>query len=434
MNSRVWDRCKVLLQSPAAMVGVALLVRLAVLIHAGEYNISPAVDHYNFGFETGRIARAIATGHGFSSPLHGDTGPTAWTAPLYPYLLAGVFKVCGTYSTTSAVVIMVLDCVFSALTCWTVYGLGRRTFGLTVATWAGWLWAFDYLAIHISTHWVWDTCLFTLMLSAIFLLTLKVEEVQDPGPWAGFGLLCGLAILTNTSALSVVPLLLLWLFLRIRKRGGRSSLPLLAGIVIVLTLAPWLVRNYVVFGKVALLRSNFGLELYLGTVEDRPGIGFLWMHPSMNDEEMAKYRQMGELAYMKEKQRLAFATIAQNPRQFAKRSLIRFMEWWFGPWQFAVPRWLAGDFAVSKKMLLGTVTSLLTLTGFLVAIRKREGKPILYGIALIFLPLVYYGVHTSPRYRHAIDPQIILLAVYAVSCVILKFRGRAADVSRVHHA
>ena len=52
----------------------------------------------------------------FSSPLHADTGPTAWMTPIYPFLLACVFKVFGIYTKASAIFMLSLDSLFSALT------------------------------------------------------------------------------------------------------------------------------------------------------------------------------------------------------------------------------------------------------------------------------------------------------------------------------
>jgi len=46
-----------------------------------------------FGAEVCSIAEHIVLGKGFSSPFYQDTGPTAWIAPVYPYLAAVVFRI-----------------------------------------------------------------------------------------------------------------------------------------------------------------------------------------------------------------------------------------------------------------------------------------------------------------------------------------------------
>jgi len=58
--------------------------------------LSQRVDYWQS--ETGRIAAHIASGQGFSSPFHEPTGPSAWIPPVYPYLLAAIFRIFGVFS------------------------------------------------------------------------------------------------------------------------------------------------------------------------------------------------------------------------------------------------------------------------------------------------------------------------------------------------
>src|SRR5690242_18457469 len=109
-NTRVW-----------LIVVVALMALLVLMTFGHIYHFAPRNDPFGFGWETGRIARAIALGQGFSNPFRGVTGPTAWIAPLYPYFLAGVFKIFGVYSNASAWVALAVNSVFSALTCAIIY-------------------------------------------------------------------------------------------------------------------------------------------------------------------------------------------------------------------------------------------------------------------------------------------------------------------------
>src|SRR5262249_48508646 len=130
------------------IVMVALAVRLAVVALVYPERLNPDQDHWRFAGETGRIARSVAEGRGFSSPLRANTGPTAWMTPLYPLLLAGVFKILGVYTKASALAMLSLDSLFSALTCIPVFLIARRSFGEPAARWAGWGWAFFPYAIY----------------------------------------------------------------------------------------------------------------------------------------------------------------------------------------------------------------------------------------------------------------------------------------------
>src|SRR6266481_3705725 len=110
------------------IVLIAFLLRLAVITIGHTYRITPRRDHFQFGWEMGRLARSIAQGQGFSSPTDLNSGPSAWTAPVYPYILAGIFRVFGIYTHASAWMILTFNSFFAALSCGTVYLIANRIF------------------------------------------------------------------------------------------------------------------------------------------------------------------------------------------------------------------------------------------------------------------------------------------------------------------
>src|SRR5579863_6995500 len=169
------------------MVVVALALRLVVMSFLYPERTDPYRDHWRCGGEAGRIARSIAQGEGFSNPLFGKTGPTAWLSPVFPYLLAGIFKVFGIYSIASAIAALALDCLLSALTCIPVYFIARKHFGDLTAAWAGWAWAFFPYAIFFSADFIWATTLTTLLMTLVFLAALYLETSVSVWPWVGFG-------------------------------------------------------------------------------------------------------------------------------------------------------------------------------------------------------------------------------------------------------
>src|SRR5216684_3953256 len=103
-----WLACRVR-RAILFMILVAFLIRLAVIPFLLSDVLNPIRDHWDFGWEEGRIARSLAVGEGFSSPLFGKTGPTSWTTPIYPLLVAGgVFRACGAYTKAAARTILAL--------------------------------------------------------------------------------------------------------------------------------------------------------------------------------------------------------------------------------------------------------------------------------------------------------------------------------------
>src|SRR2546422_10537383 len=172
-------------RSPVVMVVVALAIRLAVmgLMYGEKKPITRAL--FTLPSEMARVASSIASGEGFASPLPDPTGPTAWVVPVYAYLLAGVFRVFGVYTAASAVAILTINSLFSALTCLPIHTLARKSFGPTVATAAGWTWVVFPYAVYTPVHWIWEACLATLLLTLLVLLAVRLDEAPSLWAWGG---------------------------------------------------------------------------------------------------------------------------------------------------------------------------------------------------------------------------------------------------------
>ena len=129
-----------------------------------------------------RIARALVTGHGFADPFRGHTGPTAWVAPLYPLLIAAVFKIFGIYTLKSAWVLLTINCAFSALTARAAWEIGARCFNLRVAKWAAWIWALYPAAMQYAVRWMWEMTLTTLLFAWLLVVLLRMRNVGGDAP------------------------------------------------------------------------------------------------------------------------------------------------------------------------------------------------------------------------------------------------------------
>ena len=105
--------------------------------------------------------------------------------PLYPVILAGVFKIFGVYTKASALAMLSLDSLFSALTCIPIFLIARKRFGEPTAVCAGWTWAFFPYAIYFSADFIWATTLTTLLVASIFLVALSLEETDKWQMWLG---------------------------------------------------------------------------------------------------------------------------------------------------------------------------------------------------------------------------------------------------------
>ena len=397
--------------SPRAMVVTALALRLLVMGFAYKIQLDPEQDHWTFGWETGRVARSIVTGGGFSSPFPEPSGPTAHLPPAYAYLLAGVFKLFGIYTTASALAILTLNNLFSSLTCLPIFWIARRVFGLRVAAWAGWTWAFFPYAVFLSNRWIWETILTMMLLTLLMWLTLHLERSPSLIAWVGYGLLWGFTALSNPVTLSTLPFLGAWIWLRHWRRGKNcTGDAVIASIMFFIVITPWIwhaSRNY---GRFVAFRSDFGLEFLFGNT----GVGSspvrLNILPDENPVEMEKVQRMGESLYLAGKQLEAREWFGQHRIRFAELTLRRILYNWTGLWDFG-PIWTL-DGTGLPHILTYSLVSFLAFAGLAGAIRDDRDGAVPLAILLICFPLVYYVTHLEERYRHPIDPVIVIFAVF----------------------
>ncbi|MGB9402580.1 MAG: glycosyltransferase family 39 protein [Candidatus Acidiferrales bacterium] len=416
LNRPVW-------QSLATITLVALALRLVAVRFLYTDTWNDFENHLLFGFETGRIARSIAAGHGYANPMLVETGPTAWMTPIYPYLLAGVFKLFGIYSEKSALAILSVNSLFSALICIPVFYITQRSFGRSVAVAASWLWALWPYSIYIAGAFVWETCLSALLLAILFLWSLKLNEQPAPNHiWLGFGMLWGLSALTNSSTLSLFPFLTAWALSPLWKNRQRwFSSAALATFGLILVLLPWQIRNYRTFHTPIPLRDNFWLEVWIGN----DGHTESWLdssaHPSINANALAEFVRLGEIPFMQEKRREALGFIARHPAQFLVTSLRRGIYMWTAFWNLD-PANLEIELHNPGNIYLTALLTIVMLIGLWQAFRTNRRAALPYALVLLIYPLVYYVTHPEIRYRHMIDPEIIVLAAVGLRFVVLEFR------------
>jgi len=306
----------------------------------------------------------------------------------------------------------VLNSIFSALTCFVILGICRRTVGVQAGLWAAWTWALFPYFIQWPVRWIWDTSLSALLMACIVYLTLRLAHSHSAASLVGYGFAWGLVGNTNPTLLAFLPAALIWIYYQ---RGGFSARARLIALplsILLLTILPWLIRNQRVMGYAG-LRDNFGEELFLGNHEAGPGFeptGFnmSWSHPVWNSRELEKYRQQGELAYIAEKKQIAEEFIREHPATFVLVTAKRIVYFWSGSPE--EPRVHPTDPRFRTALLF--TTAFFSFWGVLRMIRRRVPGSYLFLSVLLLYPLVFYITHTNPRYRHPIEPIMTILIAY----------------------
>jgi 4-amino-4-deoxy-L-arabinose transferase-like glycosyltransferase len=388
---------------------VGLALRVAYLTISRAYLFPP--DHFGFGWEAGRIASALAGGRGFSDPFVGQTGPTAWLAPAYPLILAGIFKVFGTYSALAGWVTLTFNSVCSVFTALILYALGTELFGERVGRRAGWAWALFPYAIYWPTRIVWDTSLTACLLALAFWLTLRLSRSPRADRWAFFALTWGLLALTNPVALAFALPSWGWVFVDQRRRGTLSLVRFVGALLLaVLCVAPWMLRNYRTFGEPLFIRDNFGAELRLGNGPWGLGEWMVWLHPIQDGHELARYRALGETAYVASRQREAVGFIRESFPLFLANMARRGYWFWAG-----TTKGEADDPLAWLRNFAFLEASLLAWAGLDLMRRERRREWVLFLLLFLLFPVVYYVTFVVTRYRHPVEPEMLLLIVYVLS-------------------
>ncbi|HYH00444.1 MAG TPA: glycosyltransferase family 39 protein [Terriglobales bacterium] len=399
----------------AWMVTVGFVIRLALILYFKTYEFPPTdlgvpyapphypYIHFPFGWETGQVASSLATGHGFSSPFGGGTGPTTWIGPVYPAMCAFIFKVFGVFSKASGIVILALNGLFSALTTIPMVRIGERTFGKKVAASAGWIWSAGALFMFWPVTCMWDTSVSGLLLAWLFFIAFTLAENSSAWRWIGFGALWAVAALTNPALLAFMPLSFAWPVWHLWKRRSLQwRNVVVAAVVMAALVSPWLVRNRLVMHQWVFIRGNAGFEFHLSNYHHSFGMGWFGKHPSLNKWEFEKYRRLGEMEYVAQAKREAFQFVREYPLEFVQLTIKR-------TWVF----WTDAKFGEVAPLYAGF--SLLMLLGLIATLARRLAGALLYLGVIVTYPAVYYLTLPSERYRYAIEPVMLLLSSYVVA-------------------
>ena len=392
---------------------VALVLRLNYMWQFQSIHPRQGVSVIPFLFESGNIAHSLATGHGFSSPFRVDTGPTAWMTPLFPLLLAGIFRIFGVYTFHAWAAMVLLNISCCTLACIPIYFAARRIGGIALAAGSAWLWAIFPNAILMPVESMWDACISALLVATILWATLALERAESKRPrnWCVYGLLWGVALMFNATLAALFPFLAGWLAYRAQQQNRawlRNAAAAVA--IIILCCVPWTVRNYRVFHQFVPLRSVLGLQLWLGNNDQTQDIFRGDLHPIYNTPEREKYIAQGEIAYMQQKKQEAIEYMLSHPTREAHLILYRAISIWSGGTPYPLEDFIGTPSLRFRTVLaFNLVATLGTLCGIIILFRERSPFAIPIAAFPVIYPWAYYLTLALPRYRLPVDPIVVLL-------------------------
>jgi hypothetical protein len=266
--------------------------------------------------------------------------------------------------------------------------------------------------MQYAGRWVWDTSLTTFLFSWVLVVALRMR-IPEPsgmtaGRWALLGLLWGLTGLSNPGLLIFLPVCWLWVLAGAPDWKRQAGGVLLAVVLFAACLGPWTWRNWAVFHHFVPTRGNFGAELYLGNGPGSTGLLMEYDHPIQAPDQLRLYTRMGEIAYSQMRGAQAWAAMRADPGHFAGNTLKRVFFFWAGvPHPASATPWV--EYGRSLNFVFSSVCGLL---GLALALWRKAPAAGLLAWAFCLLPLVYYGVAAHARFRHPLEPLMVVLGVY----------------------
>ena len=231
-----------------AVFFLALVVRL---IHNGSMMASPLYDFPLGGHVPYLVfAQKIANGN-----LFPFDAPFSINSPLYPYILAFLYRIVGV---ENFFLVRICGVLADSLTCVFIVMLAFRHFGFLAGIISGMVAAFYGPMVFYASE-------LTPVPYTLFLITLSILFLdRGKGIWDCVlsGIFMGLAVGTRPNLVVLGVLLMTAPFLLKRKIAWFQSA--LFGIGVIAMILPITIANYTVSGKFILLTGSAGHNFYIG--------------------------------------------------------------------------------------------------------------------------------------------------------------------------
>jgi hypothetical protein len=355
-------------------------------------------------WEFAEYARNIAAGRGY---VYGGS-PSAYMPPAYPVLLAGVFMLFGE-NPAEYLFLALVQAALGVLLVYLVYRLTLTLYADQAKARLAGLFACLYPPFVQMCN-EFHSINFYIVLGVAAVLFL-VRAIQQPARWdyLTYSALCsGILQFFRGEAFALVFLFgMLLFFLR---RSGSLAQPWLFLAIAYACIAPWTLRNYLVFHAFVPTTTATGINLWIGNNPKATGSDRAEddnVPPTMKAELEAvpmggdKERRLNGI-YVRES--LAYiGSHLQHESILALRKLLIF--WTFDPnhQKASQPAYWVPSVALS----------ILAAVGLFVGITPplRETSPLLVSIGFtVLMGLVFFVL---PRYKIAIDPFLCVLAANA---------------------
>ncbi len=242
---------------------VALFLRLSAVFSQEETNKIPRGDASGYD----KMAVNLVSGNGFAELKNGVISPVAYRPPVYPLFLAGIYSIFG----HSYIAVKIIQALIGALFCIVIFFIVNITYdsmmiGLIAsagtALYKPFVSGFSYYggpALLLSEYF------YMFMIGLAVLAVLYYIKNGDIKIGVLSGIFMGLTILTRPEFV-LFPIILIIYLLYISNLSIKALLKkyFIMYLFILLTMSPWVVRNYIVYKEFIPLNTLGGRIFWLG--------------------------------------------------------------------------------------------------------------------------------------------------------------------------
>ncbi len=350
------------------------------------------------------IAKNIVSGNGFN--MLPDSNLLASRAPLFPFILAGVFKFFGQGYWPARIFQVCISSLVPVIT----YFVGKEIATKRIAMVSAYISVFYPFYVFYSAYILTETLfVFLSCLSLLYLIRFIKTGFYRDSLLAGIFL--GLSALTRPIALGFGLFFVMCYFFTPKHRLKGSAIILSTMFLVVL---PWTIRNYIVFEKFVPITTEAGRVFYSGANPMNKTGGCIRHVDFIEPEETGS---MGEVEASKYMFKKGSEFIRHNPVTFLKMSVKKVGRLWR-----IFPYWTSG-FTNIKYKLISIFSYGLILPFFFIGVflSIRNWKLVLPLYCLIVYTsifcMVFYG---TMRFRLPLMPAVIVLGSVGIDRLLWK--------------
>ncbi|HAW49642.1 TPA: hypothetical protein DCX16_01625 [bacterium] len=299
---------------PIFLLAIAFYFRIAYLSHlrvndTGFWHPQPGTDMHTYH----NFAKEIING------VFSHNEPYYY-GPLYFYFLSLIYRVFGENLYIAKFIQMMLG-VFTSLL---IFLLAKKVFNQVVA-YISLVLAIFYAGFYIHEGVLLIETLATFLNTSFVFFLLRTQEKPSYKNFTFAGIFLGLSALSRANILLFVPFVLIWRLVisNLRLRILDLKKFTFFCLVVLLTISPATIRNYLVSGKFVLISTNGPALFWIGNNPYATG-EYKYPPPHYQNIVLERVKKEGDIVYLKE----VFSFFKEKPKDFILLQFKKVLLFW----------------------------------------------------------------------------------------------------------